>query len=267
MTVYIEYALLENFLIDGMLLYLAFRAAKAPFKWKKLCFSAFFGAAFALLFPLLSLPFWGSYCLKFAVGFLLCLLTFPPIKNKNDVGRYALTCALFFLLSFAFAGVIFAIFGSFSFSGNGYQMAQTPFVFVLCSALAFLIFIINLVRKIYKKQTIFRHIYDCAILFEQRRVAILGFLDSGNLATSKGAPVCFLSPEIAFEIWESSLFSPQGEITIQTLGGEKTLPLFLGDLEIKKDKQVFTKKGVYFAPSAHMVSREYKMLLQANILS
>ena len=152
MTVYIEYALLENFLIDGMLLYLAFRAAKAPFKWKKLCFSAFFGAAFALLFPLLSLPFWGAYCLKFAVGFLLCLLAFPPIKNKNDVGRYALTCALFFLLSFAFAGVIFAIFGSFSLSGNGYQVEQTPVVFVLCSALAFLILIINLVRKIYKKQ-------------------------------------------------------------------------------------------------------------------
>ena len=266
MTVYIEYAFLENFLLDGMLLYLSLRALKVAFKWKNLVFSALFGAVFALVFPLLSLPFFWAYFLKFAVGFLLCLLAFPRIKNKNDIGRYALTCALFFFLSFSFAGAIFAFSNGFSFSGNGYQIAQTPFVFVLCSAIVFLIFVINGIKKLYKKRLAFRHIYDCAILYGKRRVAILGFLDSGNLATANGAPVCFLSPEIAFELWQNELFSPHGEITIQTLGGEKTLPLFQGSLEIRLEKGVFTRKQVYFAPSAHIVSREYKMLLQANIL-
>lgn len=265
MTVYIEYAFLENFLIDGMLLYLALRALKVDFKWKKLLFASLLGATFALVFPLLSLPYFWAYLLKFAVGFLLCLLAFPRIKNKKEAGRYALTCALFFLLSFSFAGAIFAVYGHFSASEGGYQMEQAPFVFVLCSAIVFLIFIARFSKKIYKKRTVFRYIYDCAILFGQRRVAILGFLDSGNLATANGAPVCFLSPEISFELWESELFSPHGEITIQTLGGEKTLPLFKGDLEIQGEQGVFLRKGVYFAPSAHIVSREYKMLLQANI--
>lgn len=267
MTIYVEYALIENFLIDGMILYLSLRGAKINFKWKKLLFSAFVGAIFALLFPLLSLQNLLSYFLKFSMGFLLCLLAFPPIKNKNDVGRYALSCALFFLLSFAFAGAIFALYNNFSFSENGYQTAQTPVAIVLCFGVAFFIFSVQLGKKIYKKQTIFRHVYDCAILYGKRRVAILGFFDSGNLATAKGTPVCFLSPEIAFDIWESELLSPHGEITVQTLGGEKTLPLFLGDLEIKKGGTLFIKKGVYFAPSAHMVSREYKMLLQANIFN
>ena len=266
MTAYIEYVIVENFLLDSMLLYLSFRALKVNFKWKSLCFSALFGAVFALVFPLLSLPFLLAYLLKFAVGFLLCLLAFPRIKNKNDVGRYALTCALFFFLSFSLAGTLFAFGGDFSFSENGYQIEQTPFVFVFVSAIAFSIFVIDGVKKIYKKRTAFRHIYDCAILFGQRRVAILGFLDSGNLATVNGAPVCFLSPEIAFELWESELLSPHGEITIQTLGGEKTLPVFQGSLEIRLDKGIFTRKQVYFSPSAHIVSREYKMLLQANIL-
>lgn len=265
MTVYIEYAFVENFLIDGMLLYLSLRALKVNFTWKKLLFSSLVGAIFALVFPLLSLPLFLAYFLKFSVGFLLCLIAFPRIKNKNDVGRYALTCALFFFLSFSLAGAIFALYGNFSFSENGYQMKQTPFVFVFCSAIAFLIFVINFVKKLYKRRAVFRYIYDCAILYNQRRVAIFGFLDSGNRATANGAPVCFLSPEIAFEIWESELLSPHGEITIQTLGGEKTLPLFSGDLEIRQDAGIFTRKGVYFAPSAHMVSREYKMLLQANI--
>ena len=265
MTVYIEYAFLENFLLDGMLLYLSFRGTKVNFKWKKLCFSAVFGAVFAIIFPLLSLPFFGAYLLKFAVGFLLCILVFPRIKNKNDLGKYALTCALFFFLSFSFAGAVFAVYDGFSAVGNGYQIERAPFTLVLVSAVSFLIFVINLVKKLYKKRAVFRHIYDCAILFGQRRISILGFLDSGNLASANGSPVCFLSPEIVFELWESELFSPRGEITIQTLGGEKTLPLFTGDLEIKKSTGIFKRKGVYFAPSAHMVSREYKMLLQANI--
>ena len=267
MTIYVEYALIENFLIDGMLLYLCLRGAKVNFKWKKLLFSAFVGAIFALVSPLLALPDFLSYLLKFAMGFLLCLLAFPRLKNKNDVGRYAMSCALFFLLAFAFAGAIFALYERFAFSDGGYQMQQTPVAIVLCFGVAFFIFSVQLGKKIYKKQTIFRHVYDCAILCGKRRVAVLGFFDSGNLATVKGVPVCFLSPEIAFDIWESELLSPHGEITVQTLGGEKTLPLFLGDLEIKKDGKLFRQKAVYFAPSAHMVSREYKLLLQANIFN
>ena len=267
MTIYVEYALIENFLIDGMLLYLSLCGAKANFKWKKLLFSAFVGAIFALLVPLLSLPDFLSYLLKFLMGFLLCLLAFPPLKNKNDVGRYAISLALFFLLSFAFAGSIFALYGNFSFSENAYQTAQTPASIVLFGAIAFLAFCVQLAKKFYKKQAIFQRVYDCAILYGKRRVAILGFFDSGNLATKKGTPVCFLSPEIAFDIWESELLSPHGEITVQTLGGEKTLPIFLGDLEIKNGKTLVLKKGVYFAPSAHIVSREYKMLLQANIFN
>ena len=265
MTVYIEYVFFENFLIDGMLLYLSFRAVKIRFAWKKLLFSAFIGAVFALLFPLLSLPFFWTQFLKISVGFLLCLLAFPRIKNKNDGGRYALTCAVFFLLSFAFAGAIIALYNRFSLSENGYTTAQTPLLFVLCFATAFFIFILELAKKIYKKQAVFRHIYDCAILYNKRRIAIFGFLDSGNLAKKNGTPVCFLSPEIAFELWENELLTPHGEITVQTLGGEKTLPLFAGDLEIKKNGEIFKRKGVFFAPSAHIVSREYKMLLQANI--
>ena len=267
MTIYVEYALLENFLIDGMLLYLSLRGAKANFKWKKLLFSAFVGAIFALLSPFIALPDFLSYLLKFLMGILLCLLAFPPLKNKNDVGRYAISLALFFLLSFAFAGAIFALYDHFSFLDGSYQTEQTPATLVLVCAIAFLIFTVRLGKSIYKKQTIFRNVYDCAILYGKRRVAILGFFDSGNLATKKGAPVCFLSPEIAFDIWECALLSPHGEITVQTLGGEKTLPLFVGDLEIKKDGSLFIKKGVYFAPSAHMVSREYKLLLQANIFN
>ena len=78
--------------------------------------------------------------------------------------------------------------------------------------------------------------------------------------------VCFLSPEIAFELFEEEILKQGGqvrdEIEIQTLGGEKKLPLFQGEIEIK-EKNV--KKTVYFALSKNMLCREYKVLLFSRI--
>ena len=53
MEIYVEYAFLENFLFDYVLLRLAFYAAKIKVKKKKLVLSAACGGVFALLFPLL----------------------------------------------------------------------------------------------------------------------------------------------------------------------------------------------------------------------
>ncbi len=266
MTVYIEYAFLENFLLDGMLLYLSFHAAKIRFSRKKLLFSAALGGVFALAFPLLILPPLLEYLLKFAFAFLLCLLAFPRLKSKKEAGRYALTCACFLLFSFSLAGAIFAFYSGFSLQEEGYFIGQLPFSLLLVFAFSFACFLRFLVNKIYQKRARHRHVYDCAILCGKRRVAILGYLDSGNLATKFGVPVCFVSPDIVFDFWEEECFSPEEFIAIETLGGEKTLPLFRGGLEIKSSGQILIKKQVYFAPSAHIVSREYKMLLQANIL-
>lgn len=265
MVVYVEYALAENFLLDGLLLYLAFRAAKVKFKWKKLFFAAFLGALFALVFPLLSLPAPLLSCVKIAVGFLLCMLAFPRLKTKKEWGRYALSCAFFFAFSFAFAGAVFALYGKFS--------QQVPAAFVLSLSVVFLFCTLHFVRKIYEKRAFQKWTYDCAILYNSRCADVLGFLDSGNFATKNGVPVCFVSPEIAYDIWESELTFAKDEargqvcdeITISTLGGEKTLRLFKGSLQIHTKNGVYTKKEVYFSPSANIISREYSVLLHSRI--
>lgn len=265
MVVYVEYALAENFLLDGLLLYLSFRAAKVKFQWKKLLFAAFFGALFALVFPLFPLPFPFLTGVKIAVGFLLCMLAFPRLKTKKEWGRYALSCAFFFVFSFTFAGATFALYGKFS--------EQVPAAFVLCIGVIFLFFSLYFVKKIYEKRALHKWLYNCAILYNSRRADVLGFLDSGNFATKNGVPVCFVSPELAYEIWERELFFSEekergqvcDEITISTLGGEKTLRLFKGSLQIVTKNGVYTKKEVYFSPSTNIISREYSILLHSRI--
>ena len=100
MEIYVEYALAENFFLDAMLLWLALRTAKQNISPGRLVLASAVGAAFAVVFPLLRLGTVFSYILRFAVGFLLCLIA---VKGKGG-GRYAITSLLFFGYSFGLGG-------------------------------------------------------------------------------------------------------------------------------------------------------------------
>lgn len=262
MTVYVEYAFLENFLLDGVLLGLSLLAARAPFRWWRVLLSAACGAAFALVYPFVRLPDFLDILLKLSVGALLCLLAHGRVRNKKGWGRYALTCALFFALSFAFGGALIACTG-------GQALSKTPVIFVLLAFAVLSAGVLLLIKKLYEKRATHGYIYDCAIVYKQREIPVVGFLDSGNTAAKNGLPVCFLSPDVFYDIWgEELLFKekPSEEMQIVTMSGERKLPLYLGGLQIKTKEGLLRKNEVYFATSSNMISREYKLLLNARIL-
>ena len=147
MSVYIEYAFAENFLLDGVLLWLSLRIARCKIVTGKLLLSALLGGVFALVFPLLVLPVFFSYLLKFAVGFLLCMVAFPRLKTKNEWGRYALSSACFFSLAFFFGGALTAIFPKIS-----------PLLFAL-GFFVLSLFILLFMKKMSKKNALFKNIY------------------------------------------------------------------------------------------------------------
>ncbi len=91
-----------------------------------------------------------------------------------------------------------------------------------------------------------------------------GFYDSGNLATKKGLPVCFLSADIFYDLFGDTLVEEGGEmleeLCISTLAGEKKLLLRRGEIELLGEK-----KQAYFACSGNMIAREYKIILHARM--
>ena len=262
MEIYIEYALMENFLFDGTLLYLALKASKAPMRFLRLLAAAIFGAVFAVIFPLLSLPTALAYLLKFSVGLLLCFLAYPSVKRKNERSRYALTVVFFLTFSFFFGGVLLG-------SLQEFFQEKIPSFIVIVGFAILTAFVSWFIRKLYARKAIYRFIYNCKIVYKNQKSVVAGFLDSGNLAMKNGLPVCFLSADVWYDFWGEELLKTKGqvrdEITIATLGGEKTSPVFKGELELCLHK-VKLKKEVYFAPTANMLSREYKLLLSARVL-
>ncbi|MBE7085643.1 MAG: hypothetical protein E7366_00625 [Clostridiales bacterium] len=262
MEIYIEYALAENFLFDATLLYLSLKASKTPVRSLRLIAAALFGAVFAVIFPLLNVSTAIAYLLKFSVGFFLCLIAFPNVKIKNEWGRYALTSIFFFVFSFLFGGVLLGVLQEFF-------PKKIPSLIVIISFALLTIFSSWFIQKLYARRAIYRFIYDCEIAFKGRKRVVAGFLDSGNLAIKNGLPVCFLSADVWYDLFGEEILKTSGqvrdEITITTLGGEKTSPVFQGKIELNFEK-IRLKKEVYFAPSGNMLSRGYKILLSARVI-
>lgn len=259
MVVYVEYALLQNFLLDGALLYLSLKGARVAFRRRNLLFSAFLGAVFAVVYPLLFLPETLKTVLKFAVGAFLCLVAFGRVKSKNEWGRYALSCFFFYLFTFLFGGILTALFK------EGFSPAFTIPIFAFLTLLC-----VKIIAFFYQKRAVEKYVYDCYIAYDKRNIHILGFLDSGNFARHKNVPVCFLSPELIYELWGEKILRKDGgqvwdEMSITTIAGDKKQRLYKGELQIQTKKGVFTVKEVYFSPSTNMLSRDYKLLLNSRI--
>lgn len=258
MQVYIEYAFIENFLLDSMLLFLAFRCTKTRVRALPAVCAASFGAAFACVFALISVPYAAAFFIKVSAGALMCF--FARLKSPkvfftlSKTEKKACFCAflrflcVFFLLSACLAGVFFAI----DYTGAALKAWQIPvcvfFVFA-CVAGA---------KRLFKAQKTARFIRRCELCADgkTRGVEAYGLIDSGNRAVAgDGAPICFISPELAFLLWDGR--TETRDFTISTVSGTKKIKIFSGTLLIYEETQAHTInkryfRRVYFSPSAHV---------------
>lgn len=252
MTVYIEYAFLQNFLFDGLLTWLSLRVARVkPRVWRLICASAF-GGIFALVYPFLTLNSVGLFLLKTAVALGITWMAYGRIKTAKDRGRYALSTVFFFVFTFVFGGVM-VYFGV----ESGWGVL---FSFVGLTAVSVLV-----IRALKKRAALRRYTYSCKVTFKGRTVDADGFFDSGNGTEKFGVPVCFLSPDLAFDLFDG--FEKNAEkLKITTLAGEKETRLYLAHLKMYDGQNLLFKGDVYFAPSVNMIRKEYKLLLNRALM-
>lgn len=265
MTVYIEYAFLENFMVDGVLLYSTFAFLKRKISYKKIVFSAALGGSFALLYPLLILPKFLLYLLKFFVGFLLVTVA---AKGKNGIGRYAVNAAVFLAISFLFGGALMAIYDLFSVnldSGN-YKIRKLPWGGLFSGCILLVLIATKGAKALYKRVKFARFLCDCELVFGEKAIKLCGFLDSGNVACFQGSPVCFISPERFLELF--CVGQVLDEMAVTTIGGEKKIKVLkLDEMKIYLGNEPNIIKTVYVSPSASLKSREYEILLNSQLIN
>lgn len=258
MTVWIEYAVVQNFITDFALLYLTNRTMRTPIVRSRLFVAAALGAAFALIFPLFSLPKMISVFVRLIFGAVLCLIGVRIKGGGNWIARF-----LFYLYAFVYGGALFGLYSLFDLSYSslsadtlaGVALALLPFFTLVC-----LFFVGKILRRLKK----IRQDYVCALFVGTEKVRLNGLLDTGNSLLYKGCPVCLISKSVQDRL--KNRFPIQSCMTVRTATDEGILPIFQGGIEIYSERGKNIIDRVYFAVSPQPLGGEYEVVLHPKLL-
>lgn len=268
MEIYVEYAFIENFLLDVSLYYLALKFLKFPIKIKCVLLGGLLGAIFAVCYPILKLyAFCLAEILRVGMPFVICLCSFKRGDLKNDRGRYALSVLSFYVLSFAFAGGVYGVCAIFNLDYayvNG-TIVGVPLGVCFAVGVGLFAFIKRFFKEIYKRKSKTKFFYQCELTLNEKSIRANGFLDSGNLASKNGKPICFVTPDLFFDLVgleTSSLV--MDELAVSTVLGNKKIKIFfLDEIKIYCDGGENIISKPYCAVKTLTGTREYKVLLGA----
>lgn len=177
MVVYVEYVVLDNFIIDLLLLNLTTKIAHIP-KTKLRFVSCLIGVIVALISPLIH----GIYLILLKI---LCSMLMIVLVYNKSLKKYILCLVLFFLLTFCFGGACYFLTNLFNINFitkiDGIEHYNFPTGLAILVGYVCYFFIKNIVVHCGKLKLLDNFTYKIKIYDNNKEIICNGYLDSGNL--------------------------------------------------------------------------------------
>ncbi len=197
MTVYVEYVLIDNLVIDYLLLKATFSLTAIKVGKGRLLFCAFLGAIVALSYPLLeNFPLLSSP-VKILSGLLIVLIA----HNFKSVRSYFISAVTFFCYTFITGG---AIMGVYSLLNIDYS-SEVSIALIIIPAYLLIKGIKAVITYLYRRKEIASFTVDCSVLFRGKETKLRGFYDTGNGVYDGETPVIFCEKSTFMTIVKESL--------------------------------------------------------------
>ena len=258
MTVYIEYVLINNFVIDYLLLKATFELTGKAVSNRRLFVCAFLGSGFALLYPLITENKIIFTLAKVVFGFILVFIACKNLSFKS----YYLNAVIFFVYTFLTGGALIGIYNLFGMNySDEYFTALTfiPVYFILRS-------FGKAVKFIYNRRHVMRSTVDVELSLDDVKLKAVGFFDTGNGVYDGNSPVIFCEKKFA-----ENFISIKGikfkRITVNTINGAKESLAFKLDsvkIYIKDKLNIFN--NVTLCVSKHGVGSGYDVILHPALM-
>ncbi len=230
MTVYVEYVLINNLVIDYLLLKLTFVLTGKNHKRWRVFLCAILGGVFSLIFPLIKIGKFYLAVIKVLFGILLLFLSVNFKGRKEYYVNLAVFCMLTFLLGGAIFGVYFILGVSYS-SEIAVAMCFLP-------AWGIIYALKNVVSFLYRRREVERVLYPFELTLEGEKLTGRGFLDTGNTLYYNDIPVvvCEMS-FIKKLLGDGGVYKKLKKMRVQTANGEgerfclplEEIKIFIGD--------------------------------------
>lgn len=181
MTIYIEYVIIDNVIIDYLMLKATFVLMGIPSRKGRLFLCAFLGAIIALIYPMLKFSDIILTAVKIMSGILIVLLS----ANFKSVKNFYISVIMFFSFNFLTGGAIIGIFNLFNIPLSTEICVAT----IIFPAYLILKFINCVIKYIFNKKHVVDFTYEVQLCFNDKKILAKGFLDTGNTLFYENSPV------------------------------------------------------------------------------
>ena len=229
MEVYIEYVVIDNLVIDGLLLLITRKALKLEVSRFFILFSALVGTIVAVCLPALNMNKGFTYVTKLILASVLVLLSGKFRSTREFIRAYY----LFLFFTFLFAGGVYAVlwFFEIDFSVIDFTYsAEFSLGVVLLTAFVVYRFASRIVEFIYRKRELKPFLRRCELVINGRELRFFGFIDSGNRIYCKktGFPVILCSAKVGEKLLSEGLLdNSKSEIVgFYTASGKSYLKIY-----------------------------------------
>lgn len=180
MTIYIDIVLIENLLMNYIILFATGVILKIHIKHVRLILASFVGAIYTIIAYISGLKIYSNFFLKLILSVIIIYIAFNPNQLKKLL-KYTL---IFYLTSFVFGGVAFALIYIVKpqeiLENNGLVLNSNSLKVIFISAIiAFIVVIIGF--KIVKNKISAKDMYcDLKIKINDKNIETKAMIDTGN---------------------------------------------------------------------------------------
>lgn len=269
MQVYLEYAFLDNMVIDYFLLLSSVYLTGNKIKKLRIFLSALFGTMVAIVLPLFTI----NAVVSFFVKILLAVVMIYTAGEYKNFKGYILSLNIFILLTFLTGGaviaVLFALNMDYIFVGTKIVNQGLPVSLMIAVSFILCFIVIKVGKSIYRKKQIFPFIRKCEIVAGEKSFPLVGFIDSGNRLydSKRGCPIVVISRKKLERMNILPYLSTKvGSLKFNTVSGEGEMPLYkIGGIIFKEDTGI-TYKSATLGISYNEYSSEYDIILHPSLV-
>lgn len=202
MTIYLDVVVLENLIMNGIILYATAIVSKTPIHHIRIFLASLLGAIYSVISYISQLAIYSNLLLKILLSILMVYLAFNP-QSKKKLWKELL---LFYLTSFVFGGVAFALIYIVKpqdiLMKNGLFLGTYPLKTVFLGAIIGFILWITASKMLKSKFTKKDMLCEVTIWLNDKEVRVQTMIDTGNMLKEpiSGAPVIVVEHTALYEI-------------------------------------------------------------------
>lgn len=243
MTVYIDIIFLENLFMNCIILFATAVILKLPIKIVRILISGIIGSIYAVIIYTSKLQIYSNLFLKIALSAVMVYVAFNPSKIRG----FLKNLMIFYLVSFTFGGVTFALLyfvkpQNISFQ-NGVLIGVSPIKIIITGGIIGFVIITISFKNIKGRLTKKDMICNLEIIQKDKKVKVKAIIDTGNFLTDPitKMPVVVVEKEKLIDIFPKSVL----ENTIDFVNGDNTeMEEYLSKIRIIPFKSLGKENGL-----------------------